>query len=61
MRSTRHNISFNTEYLQFGPRAGDVTIPSIEEPTATSQNLTLSTPFVFYRTPQSTINVRIFL
>ena len=46
------------EYLQFGPRAGDATI---EEPIATSQSLTLSTPLVFYGNPLSTINVRILL
>ena len=54
-------FQFNIEYLQFGPRAGDATIPSVEELTATSQSLTLSTPLVFYKNPLSTINVRIFL
>ena len=58
MRIAQH-ISFIIEYLQFGPRAGDATIPSVEEPTATSQSITLSTPLVFYGNPQSTINVRI--
>ena len=51
--------TFNIEFLQFGPRAEDETIQSsIEEPTATSQNLTLSTPLVFYGNLLSTINVR---
>ena len=56
MRSTI--ISFNIEFLQFGKRAGDATIPSVEEPRAISQSLTLSTPLVFYGNPLSTINVR---
>ena len=54
-------ISFTIEYFQFGPRAGDATIPPLEEPTATNQSLTLSTPLVFYGNPLSTINVRIII
>ena len=55
---TMTSIQNIIEYLQFGPRAGDATI---EEPIATSQSLTLSTPLVFYGNPLSTINVRILL